>query len=358
MGKNRRMAVVATDLDELSNAAYYADWYATIRSRSISSMNKIAVGSRLSFVDTSRYDLFLLFCLKTTFRKYEMATQMASVPNTNLRNLRIVASLTLATMILLGLSDARAQDIDKFKFSAGVFSVFKHDSSMSLTSTEVGLGVSFSPEDSLGWKGEQSVLRLDGRYRFTDKHSLSMSWYRISSDGDRSIQKDIEWLGRDGNVITIPVGASVKSSLEYDIVKLAYLWSFYHSDKVELSVGGGIHLTDIGVKLEASVTNNGVSASKADMIAPLPVVSLRLAYDVTPKFSWFWQAELFAISVGDWDGTYSDLQLGMEYQLLQNLGVGIGLGSNALKVLEETDKSRFNYDNRISGINFFVSGNF
>jgi hypothetical protein len=229
---------------------------------------------------------------------------------------------------------------------------------MSLTSTTVGLGVSFSPEDSLGWEGEQSVLRLDGRYRFTEKHSLSMSWYRISADGDRTIQNDIEWLDRDGNVITIPVGASVKSSLEYDIVKLAYLWSFYHSDKVELSVGGGIHLTDIGVNLEASVTNTGVSASNAEMLAPLPVISLRLAYDVTPKFSWFWQAELFAISVGDWDGTYSDLQLGMEYQLLQNLGVGIGLGSNALKVLEETDKSRFDYDNRISGVNFFVSGNF
>jgi len=287
-----------------------------------------------------------------------MATQMDSALSSEKQTWRVAASLVFTAIILLGFSDVHAQDNDKFKFSAGVFSVFKHDSAMSLTSTSVGLGVSFSPEDSLGWKGEQSVLRLDGRYRFTDKHSLSMSWYRISTDGDRTIQKDIEWLGRDGNVITIPIGASVKSSLEYDIVKLAYLWSFYHSDKVELSVGGGIHLTDIGVNLEASVTNNGVSASKADMLAPLPVVSLRLAYDVTPKFSWFWQAELFAISVGDWDGTYSDLQLGMEYQVLQNVGVGIGLGSNALKVLEETDKSRFDYDNRISGINLFISANF
>jgi hypothetical protein len=287
-----------------------------------------------------------------------MATQMARAPNSDTRTLRIAASLAFAASILLGFSDVHAQDVDKFKFSAGVFSVFKHDSTMSLTSASVGLGVSFSPEDSLGWKGEQSVLRLDGRYRFTDKHSLSMSWYSISSDGERSIQKDIEWLGRDGNVITIPVGASVNSSLDYDIVKLAYLWSFYHSDKVELSVGAGIHLTDIGVKLEASVTDNGVSASNADMLAPLPVVSFRLGYSVTSKLSWFLQTELFAISVGDWDGTYSDLQLGIEYQLLQNMGVGIGLGSNALKLLEETDKSRFDYDNRISGINLFISANF
>jgi hypothetical protein len=67
---------------------------------------------------------------------------------------------------------------------------------------------------------------------------------------------------------------------------------------------------------------------------------------------------LFAISVGDWDGTYSDLQLGIEYHLLQNLGVGIGLGSNSLKVVEETSKSRFDFDNRISGVNLFIAGYF
>ena len=287
-----------------------------------------------------------------------MVTQMASAQNSDLRIRRITSALAIAAMLLLGFNNVYAQEKDKLKFSAGGFSVFKYNSSMSLTSTSVGLGVAFSPVDTLGWKGEQTVLRLDGRYRFTDKHSLSMSWYRISSDGERSIQKDIEWLGRDGNVITIPVGASVTSSFGYDIVKFAYLWSFYHSDKVELSVGGGVHLTDIGINLDASVTNNGVSASKADMLAPLPVVSFRLDYNVTPKLHWFLQTELFALSVGDWDGTYSDLQLGVEYQLLQNIGVGMGLGSNSLKVLEETSSSRFDYSNRITGVNLFVSANF
>ena len=201
-------------------------------------------------------------------------------------------------------------------------------------------------------------MRLDGRYRFTEKHGLSMSWYRISANGDRSIQKDIEWLGRDGNVITIPLGAGVTSAMEYDILKLAYQWSFYHNEKVELSIGGGIHFTDIAIKLTASATNTGESASRAASLVPLPVASFRLGYDVTPKLKWYLQTELFALSIDDWDGTYTDLQLGMEYRLLQKLGVGVGLGSNSLRLLEETDKSRFNYDNRITGVHFFVSGNF
>jgi len=39
MSKNRRIAVVATDLDELSNAAYYAGSYAPIRSWSMTRMS-------------------------------------------------------------------------------------------------------------------------------------------------------------------------------------------------------------------------------------------------------------------------------------------------------------------------------
>ena len=287
-----------------------------------------------------------------------MLTQMASAPDSNTRTRRVAVSLAFAAMILLGFNDAQAQDENKFKFSAGGFSVFKYDSSMSLTSTSAGLGVAFSPEKTLGWKGEQTVLRLDGRYRFTDKHALAMSWYSISSNGERAIQKDIQWLGRDGTQLTIPLGAGVTSSLDYDIVKLAYLWSFYHSEKVELSAGAGIHLAEIKIDLEATVTSTGVGASSSDTSLPLPVVSFRLGYNVTPKLNWFLQTELFAISVGDWDGTYSDLQLGIEYHLLQNLGVGIGLGSNALKVVEETSKSRFDFDNRISGVNLFIAGYF
>ena len=185
-----------------------------------------------------------------------------------------------------------------------------------------------------------------------------MSWYHISNDGERAIQKDIEWLDRNGNVITIPLGATVNSSLDYDIVKLAYQWSFYHNDKVELSVGGGLHLTDIDVKLAASATSSGGSASEARSLLPLPVISFRLGYDVTSKLNWYLQTELFSLSIDDWDGIYTDFQLGMEYRVMKNLGLGIGLGTNSLKVSKKTDKSHFDYDNRLTGVHLFVSGNF
>ena len=122
---------------------------------------------------------------------------------------------------------AAAEVDDRFRVSAGAFSVFRYESTTSLTSARAGLGVGFSPQDTLGWDSSQTVLRLDARYRFNRTHSLNLSWYRISVDGARSLLEEIAWIDQDGNPITIPVGASVSSGLSYDIYKLGYLWTFY-----------------------------------------------------------------------------------------------------------------------------------
>jgi hypothetical protein len=55
-------------------------------------------------------------------------------------------------MILLRFSIVQARNIDKLKISAGGYSVFKYGSTIALTSKPVGLGVAFSPEDTLGWE--------------------------------------------------------------------------------------------------------------------------------------------------------------------------------------------------------------
>jgi len=269
-------------------------------------------------------------------------------------------ALPLAAVVLAiaGITDAGAEEDDRFKLSAGGFSVFRYDSIISLTARSVGLGVSFSPEDSLDLDPKQTVVRLDGRYRFSERHALTFSWYSITSDGARLLEDDIEWVDLIGNQIVIPAGTGITSSLGYDIYKVGYLWSFYHNDKVELSVGGGLHLTAAEVRLNAATTVSSVGLRSAEATVPLPVVSFKMNYDITPKLDWYLQAELFSIALGDWDGTYSDVQLGMEYRVFQNLGLGIGLASSSLKLIEDTRSVRFDFENRVTGVYLFATGHF
>jgi hypothetical protein len=269
-----------------------------------------------------------------------------------------LASASILALAVFGQVNAEESGADTFKIALGGYALTRYESSISLTEANSGLGVSISPEETLGVTREQAVFRLDGHYRFNDRHSLSFSWYRIGSQGNRSIQKEIEWVDDNGDPIVIPIGASVETSLDYDIYKLGYLWSFYNSEKVELGVGAGLHFTRIAIGLTAETTSTGVDARRVSTSVPLPVLSFAVGYHVTPKLKWYLKSEFFALAFKDWDGLFTDTALGIEYSVMKNLALGLGIGGNALRVTEETDDYSFKFDNRISGALFYVAARF
>ena len=259
---------------------------------------------------------------------------------------------------MLGSSPAMAQEDDKFVISAGAYSVLRYESAVSLTETNLGAGISISPRDTLGLDGEQTVFRLDGLYRFNAHHAMTFSWFRINADASKTLVDDIEWVDENGDTVTIPTGTSVNSSLGYDIYKLGYLWSFYRSDKVELAAGAGLHMAEVrfGLNVDSAIVGSDLRTAKSNL--PMPVLSFMLNYNVTPRFDWFLRSQLFALDLGEWRGVYSDIELGMKYQLFEHIGIGAGIGSNGLDVVREYDDSRFEYENRVAGLHFFVSANF
>lgn len=266
----------------------------------------------------------------------------------------------LVMMCMASINQAAAEDVvpDKFRIALGGYSLLRYDSTMSLTDRGIGAGISISPEDTLGLKTEQTVLRVNGLYRFTKQHALTFSWYRISSDGNKSLEEQIDWVDENGDAITIPLGARVDSTFDYDIYKLGYLWSFYHTDKVELAAGAGLHITRVAIGLRADTTSSGVEAKDISTSLPLPVLSFSFTYRVTPKFAWYLKSEAFALSFDDWDGVYTDNTLGMEYRAFKNVGLGIGLGSNALSLSENTSDYKFSFDNRITGLLVYAAAYF
>lgn len=268
-----------------------------------------------------------------------------------------IAAVT-AMMISLGSAPALADDYDKFELSAGGYAVFKYDSAVSLTATKVGAGITFSPRDTLGLNSEDTVFRIDGRYRFKANHALTFSWYRLSSKSNKTLLDDIEWVDEDGNTVIIPTGTRVGSSFGYDVYKIGYQWTFYQTDKVELTTGAGLHWANLGLKLSAESGLFEAELREAESDLPMPVVSFGIDYSVTPKFDWYLKTQIFALELGEWSGLYSDFQLGVDYQLFEHFGVGAALGSNGLEVIREYDNTRFDFDNRISGMYLFVSANF
>lgn len=243
---------------------------------------------------------------------------------------------------------------DRFKFAFGSYVVSDFNSTVSLADTDLGAGIGFNPSQALGLDFQQSVLRIEGYYRFTKNQALTYSWYSINSTGDVTLDQQIDW----GDT-TIPVGATVQSEFDYDIYKLGYLWSFYRNNKVNLSVGAGLHITRFKINLDASVTNPpGSSISNVDFTAPLPVISLDLGYNITPRWKLGLLAQMFAMSLDEWQGTYRYTTLTMEYRAWEHVALGVGLDGNSLNVKRTSGSEELKLNQDITGGMVYIAAYF
>jgi hypothetical protein len=292
----------------------------------------------------------------------EQQEQALTIINGGIQVMTVQRWLVYPLVLLMGLitSSVHAEKKfnDDFRIAIGGYNITQYDSTLSLTDSGVGAGVSIVPSDTFGWDSRQTVFRIDGSYRFTDEQSLTASWYSINNSNTKVLSQDIEWVDQNGNTIIIPTGATVKSGLSYDIYKVGYLWSFYHNEKVELSAGAGLHVTRVAIDISSDTTSSGVDARNVRTTVPLPVLSIGLKYHVTPRFLWYAKSQFFSLSYDDWRGNYTDAQLGMEYRLYDQFGVGVGVGSNSLKITQDTPDYQFTFENRISGILLYLAGYF
>ena len=270
--------------------------------------------------------------------------------------IKLVMLAVLSFLASTGLTHAEEAVQDKFRLSIGTYALTRYESTVSLTDPDLGAGASISPQRTLGVHVENSVLRIDGHYRFRPRHALTFALFSINSDGDKIIDEEFDWLDEDGNTITIPVGARVVSSLSYDILKVGYLWSFHRTDKVEMGVGAGLHITRLSFDLDASVTTPPKqSAQDTQTTLPLPVISLIIKYNVTPKFHWYAKSEVFALKFDNYTGTFSDVTLGMEYRAWRHVALGVGFSTSSLDIEEDDSDYILRFDNTINGGLLYVA---
>ena len=205
---------------------------------------------------------------------------------------------------------------DKFMIRLASYSVQNADTDMTvLSSTGVGTGFSFA--DDLGGDENITIPRLDAYYRFNSRHRIEFSSFRIERDG-----KDLLAIELDIGDQTFSVGDVVVSDINYELFKIGYAYSFYHSPGVELSVTAGLNVTtyEFNYQLE-----DGSSADSSEATGPLPMFGLRMSYAINPKWSLHYLSEVFFINIGDdFEGSFQNLELTVEYRFQNNLVLGAG----------------------------------
>ncbi len=233
-------------------------------------------------------------------------------------------TMTCAVLIFFEMPNAIAQteDYTKFSLSIGVF-ITNIDTKTRIDGM-AGDGTDVDLEGDLGLDNSDTVFRIDGYYRFNQKHRLDFSVFDLSRSASTVIQKDIEW-----NDTLFPIGTTIDSSFDLNIYKLAYTWSFMRRDKGYLGVTAGLYVADIGTRLTGENIGSGEGRS---LTAPLPVIGLRGQYDFSKKLAFRASGEVFAFKYGDYNGSMYDFYAGLDYQFFDHVAIGLGVNSVKLDI--------------------------
>jgi len=250
---------------------------------------------------------------------------------------RWICVCMVAIVVLLSVPAWAAEELlpDGFMLRFGGYRASNAETIMRLDANNAPIGAYIDFSETLGGESSTTVARMDGLYRFNDKHGLGFSWYTLKFTGSRTLGDNIDW----GDQI-FPKDLQVDSELKFDVYKLNYQYSLFHNKEAELGVLVGLHVMRVSAGISAS---NG-SQSKAEAItAPLPVFGFYADYNFTPRFSAFYNYQFFFVNYQDKiKGGLQDFLLGTEYRLFRNFALGAAYNRFALQLDAKGDATTLN----------------
>ena len=235
---------------------------------------------------------------------------------------------------------------DKLMIRVGSYIIDRADTTFSINSDVGGLGTTIDYQKDLNGEDRDTIPRVDAYYRFNPRHRIDFTAFSINRKGQRTLDASITI-----DDTTYNINETLKSDIKYTLYKLGYVYSFYHSPKVELGISAGLNITSYDLKFEAA---SGGRAEAADTTLPLPVFGLRVGYAITPKWYVHYVTESFFIDFEDkFKGALLNYELNTEYKLFKHFAIGAGLARIGMHAEIDDDNWRGAVTDTYSGFTLF-----
>lgn len=246
---------------------------------------------------------------------------------------RFFQTLALISLVLLPLSEVLGQGItlgdERLRIDLGFF-LPAFNTSVRVDSRTHDLGELIDFENDLDFKKDLSLFRIDAYYRVTRRNRIQFAYYRFTRRSTKRLEKQIEF--RD---TVFPIDISVQSVLKTNIIETNYMYSILQRDYLELAGAIGFHILSIETGISGI---NGNLAENASITGPLPMIGFDASSPLTPEFMVSSRIQFFAIDVGDFSGSLTNVRVNADYFFHENVGVGLGYSHFDLNVDVEGSK--------------------
>ena len=219
------------------------------------------------------------------------------------------------------------------------------ESSIRIDSDTRGIGDGLVFERDLGMPGSKMTWYGGLSWRFAEKHVLEWEYFDLGRYGNKTT--DRSW---DIGDTTILANGQIASSFDVRINRLTYKYRLVNDSKTYVTLMAGLHglRTNASLALSGSLIVDGepvvvlpddpdVEVEKTKL--PLPHFGLGINHRFSPRLMGFAMMKGFALEIGDTHGSLIEANVGMQYELSRNFGIGGGIKWFFLDVVEdETDR--------------------
>lgn len=235
------------------------------------------------------------------------------------------AAMLLTAVALPSLVQA-APVLDTFSIHAGAYA-YNLDGEIRVDGSS-GTGSKLDFSKDLGIDSGRHVGTLSLGWRPFERHEFGFSYYGDSASGSRDAATSIRFLGRE-----YPAGASLRSTVSYDVYGLSYTWWGWVDGQSALGIVGGILDYKYGVRIRGSAE---LGENAVDFDDEISTNALAAALGLTYRRALGEHVRFFAGAGGlkaELDGVDQwvwTANLGVEYLPWENFGFRAQYSGNRL----------------------------
>ena len=265
-----------------------------------------------------------------------------------------LATMTGPLQALAGDSGGNLLD-DNFTASLGTF-LLDTKTTVSLDGSAGDAGTVVDMKRDLGLK-DTDRFRVDATWRFAKRHKIRMMYFDTSRSKTATLDRDITV----GDTV-YPVDGDVTADNSTTVAELAYEYVFLSRDNYEVAGSAGVHSIRFKFAISGDGSVNGVpgtfSRESGDTTAPLPVIGLRGLWQLSPNWYLDAQGQYFQLKYDAYDGSVTDLRIGVTRMFGEHFGLGAGYNrfTTKLGVSKDSFDGQLRWD--YSGAQVFVTASF
>ncbi len=187
-------------------------------------------------------------------------------------------------------------------------------------------------------KASDETFAVDLGWRFANNWLLFGQYFESNGHSRWTLEEDIEW--KD---VVFQADSNVAAGTGFSLTRVFLGRELDKSDRHEFGLGAGFHWIDIDAFIEGTViiVGGGETTARREVVdteGPLPNIGAWYKYSITPRWAVRGRLDWLNADVGRYDGSLTNFSIGLNYQVVEHVGIGLNYNNFELDVkIDKTD---------------------